>query len=175
MENCSDLGMVRAVVTHGSIETRYRRAGFGPPVVVLGFDLADDDGRMPDLLGSLTACCRVIVPEHASITALVACHSADRMPFSAWFRGFLEGLGIEGARVVAAAGLDTALTQFMDAHPGEIDRLLIVGATADASAVAPPLVPAGQPVWRAAVQVGWGEMLRFVATEPPSRPSLAAG
>jgi hypothetical protein len=174
MENCSDRGMVCAVVTHGPIETRYRRTGFGPPVVVLGLDVADDDDRMRVLLAPLAARCRVIVPEHASITALVGRPGADGMPFSAWFHGFLEGLGIEGARVVAGTGLDTALTQFVAAHPGDVDRLLIVGASANASAVAPPLAPADPPVWRASAQVGWNEMLRFITAEPPGAQSLAA-
>jgi hypothetical protein len=129
---------------------------------------------MPDVLAPLAACCRVIVPEHASITALVACHGADRVPFSVWFRGFLEGLGIENARVMATAGLDAALMQFLATNPGEIDRLLIVGATADASAVAPPLAHADPPVWRAAAQVSWSEMLSFIATEPLMAQSLAA-
>jgi hypothetical protein len=174
MERFSEHGMVRAIVMHGAIETRYWRAGHGPPVVVLGLDL-DGDGRMPGVLAPLVARCCVIVPEYVSISALDACHGEGRAPFSAWFRGFLEGLGIEGAVVVAAAGLDAALAQFVAANPGEIDRLIIVGAVADASAAPPALVHAGPPVWRADAPVNWGEVLRFLASEPPMAQSLAAG
>lgn len=175
MESRSDRGMVRAVVSHGVVETRYRRGGHGPPVVVLGFEFGDDDCRVPDPLLPLVACCRVILPDHASITALAPSSGLDSVPFSAWFRGFLEGLGIEGTGVVAPAGLDAALTRFLVTHPGEVGRLLIVGASTGASTEAPPWQRGGVTVWRANADVGWNAIARFVSAGMTSAAHLAAG
>lgn len=152
MENHDDRGMARAVVSHGAVETRYRRAGHGPPVVFLGFSF-DDDSRVPGPLVPLIDCCRVIVPEHSSIVPLESSFGPDSALFTGWLRGFLEGLGIEGARVVAASRLGVALAHFLVTYPGEIDRLLLVDATAD---------------------VAWGSIIQFVCTGEPSKEPFAA-
>lgn len=154
MENPKDRGMVRAVVSHGAIETRYRRAGNGPPVVVLGFSFENDDSRVPDPLLPLIACCRVIVPDDASIACLESSSDPDSAPFPGWFRGFLQGLGIEGARVVAAGRLGIALEHFLVTYPGEIDRLLIVDTATDGA---------------------WSSIARLICADWSSAQPFAAG
>ena len=103
-----------AVVSAGEVETRYRRTGCGPPVVVLGYEF-DDEDRLPEPLGPLAGRFRVIVPDPAGIEALAPATSPEPASFPGWLRGFLEGLGIEGARVVAEAGFDAALQAWAEA------------------------------------------------------------
>jgi hypothetical protein len=167
MEKLSDREMVRAVVSDGAIETHYRRAGIGPAVVVLGFSFEDDTSRVPVPLQPLVDCCRVIVPDHASIAVLAPASGCASTPFTGWLRGFLEGLGIHGTRVVAAAALDTALASFLAEHPGEIDRVLIIGANSGVALDAPTFERTGVTVWRTRADISWEIVAWFVAVPSP--------
>jgi pimeloyl-ACP methyl ester carboxylesterase len=116
--------MSRAVVYADEVETAYRRAGYGPVVVVLGFAV-DDDTALPDELVPLIARCRVILPDHEAVEAFAAPRDADDPPFAPWLHGFLEGLGIAGVRVVAQARYGPALEQHAAAHPGDVERIVL--------------------------------------------------
>jgi hypothetical protein len=163
-----------AVVSAGEVETRYRRTGCGPPVVVLGYEF-DDEDRLPEPLGPLAGRFRVIVPDPAGIEALAPATSPEPASFPGWLRGFLEGLGIEGARVVAEAGLDAALARFVALNPGQIDRLLIIGDTSPASSEPPPVSPGDMAVWRATPKATADAIVRFLALDVPARGPPAPG
>jgi hypothetical protein len=163
--------MARAVVSVGDVDTAYRRAGYGPPVIVLGIGVEAGE-RLPERLVPLIARCRVIVPEHASIGALLLPSGARATPFSSWFHGFLEGLGIVGVRVVAAAGFEPVLGRYAAAHPGELERLVLVGAAHGATDGAPETAANGTVVWRTAADVPWTAIAHFVSDGwPPPRPN----
>lgn len=70
--------------------TRYVRRGAGQPVVVLrGSD--DDAGLWPGLVETIAARCRVILPEAPGAG----------IEFVSWMRGFLDGIGLPPATLVA--------------------------------------------------------------------------
>ena len=104
----------------GEIETSYQRAGAGRAVVLLV-----PPPRDPAVLAPMVARWRVIVPESTSVLALpdVPGHS----PFAMWFRGFLEGLGVHGAMVVAETPLAIALATVQAQWPGLIAHVELLG------------------------------------------------
>lgn len=135
---------------------RYRRAGCGLAVLVLG-------PLWPELLEALAARYRVIVPD-------LPARGADVVP---WLADFLEGLGLANVTVVAAdpsceAALDLALVAV-----DQVARLVVVAAPRDtpltaARAVLVPLllVPRELPAAEALPLVA-----RFLAGEGAPVPS----
>lgn len=123
-------GMSRAVVTAGENETAYRRAGYGPVVVVLGFAVGED-ALLPDELVPLIARCRVIVPDHQAVEAFHTSRDAGDTAFARWLHGFLEGLGLVRVRVVAQERLGPALERYAAMHPGDVERVIFFDDATD--------------------------------------------
>jgi pimeloyl-ACP methyl ester carboxylesterase len=120
----------RAVVFDGRTETRYLRAGRGYPVIVL----AGGARRTADtLLTGLWRLARVIVPE---VPLFGAGEPDGTTDFSRWFSGFLDGLGVTRAAVVADELFEEAATRFALLEPERVERLLVVRDDAAAGAVA---------------------------------------
>jgi len=105
----------------GAIETSYQRAGVGRAVVLLV-----PPPRDPTSLAPLVARWRVIVPESTSVLALP--ESPGFSPFAAWFRGFLEGLGVHGVLVVAEAPLAVALATVQAQWPELVTHVELLGS-----------------------------------------------
>lgn len=113
--------MVRAAVMVGMTETTYRRTGVGPTVVIL-LDATREDAVS---LAPLAERCRVIVPDAVTLAALAPDASAQS-PFAAWLHGFLEGLGVATARIVAPRLLAPSLAEFRAANPGLLKDVLLL-------------------------------------------------
>jgi hypothetical protein len=82
------LPWIRALVDDGATETWYLRAGTGAPVLVL----AADPTLRESLMRALAGQARVTAPEPPP---------RAKVEFSAWLRGFLDGLGVVPAAIVA--------------------------------------------------------------------------
>ena len=80
----------RAVVCVAGYVTRYVRRGTGRPVVVLAAP-GDVDALWPELLDAIAARHRLIMPEVP----------AQEAGFGSWLRGFLEGVGLPAAAIIA--------------------------------------------------------------------------
>lgn len=115
--------MVRAAVMVGATETTYRRTGVGPTVVVLADQVSTDAVT----LAPLAERCRVVLPDAVTVAALLPDDRAPS-PFAAWLLGFLEGMGVATARVVAPRALGPALEGFSQAHPGLLKDVLLLDA-----------------------------------------------
>lgn len=121
-EAAARVGMSRAAVSVGPIETEYLSIGRGAPVVILdpGLALAAEEGRLPDTFRGG----RVIVPVHTTVTALATPARDGGPAFEVWWRGFVDGLGLSGVTVVVPAALEADLRRLADASPDEIVRII---------------------------------------------------
>jgi hypothetical protein len=113
------MGLVRATVMVGLVETQYRRAGAGPTLIVLS-DLT------AERLMALASKARVIVPDTTTIGALVP-GASDQRPFAQWLAGFLEGLGVTAATILAPAVLTPEIGAVAEAQSGVIRRVVLCG------------------------------------------------
>jgi len=114
--------LVRATLMVGQVETQYRRAGAGPTLIVLS-DLT------AERLMTLAARARVIVPDTTTIGALVP-GAPDQRPFAQWLSGFLEGLGVTTATILAPAILAPELSVVAEAQSAVIRRVVLCGVRA---------------------------------------------
>jgi hypothetical protein len=115
---------VEASVQVGSTITGYHRLGSGPPLLVVR------KGNDPVW--------RVILPVLATHFRLLVPRVPDGEPdFDGWLRGFLDGLGVDGTRVVADRTQVREAIQFAAAEPERIEKLVLL--TADAVAGLPPV------------------------------------
>jgi hypothetical protein len=96
---------------------RYRRVGAGRPVVVLRAAL-DAAPLWPELDDSLAGAFRVITPEVPATGADVA----------RWLGGFLEGVGLERAALVATDGFCLPALELALLGADQIERLVLVPA-----------------------------------------------
>jgi hypothetical protein len=113
-------GLLRATLMVGLVETQYRRAGTGPTLIVLS-DLT------AERLVALAARARVIVPDTTTIGALLPGTPGAR-PFVQWLSGFLEGLGVMSATVLAPATLAPELSAVAEVQVGVVRRVVFCGA-----------------------------------------------
>ncbi|MHB1297119.1 MAG: alpha/beta fold hydrolase [Gemmatimonadaceae bacterium] len=127
-EVAARLLMTQGAVLVGDVETTYRRMGAGEPVVVLGFQV-DDGGRLESGLEALAARYRVIVPGKMGIAALAGSRREGVVPFAAWLRGFLEGLGIGHAGVVVTPGMAVDVRSYAAAFPGQLTKVVVTDST----------------------------------------------
>jgi hypothetical protein len=114
-------------VLAGDTWTEYFRAGSGAPVVLLSREEGVLEGP---LFESLAAGFRLIVPVIPeavlpSTTGERICGAASS-EFCAWLRGFLDGLGLVGASVVAAPSLALAALRCALHDAERIGRLVMV-------------------------------------------------
>jgi pimeloyl-ACP methyl ester carboxylesterase len=110
----------RAVVFDGRTETRYLRAGRGYPAIVL----VQGAPRTADaLLAGLRRLARVIVPE---LPALPVAEPDRTTDFVRWLSGFLDGLGVTRAALVAEEPFAAAVTRFAILEPERVERLVVL-------------------------------------------------
>lgn len=111
-------GFTRASVFVGGRETVYRHTGRGRPVLILAGD--HSTRCLAAVLGSVA---RVIVPERIE--------GDDSTSTASWICGLLDGLGLEGAAIVADERHGLAAMALVIADPFRVDRvaLLVDGET----------------------------------------------
>jgi hypothetical protein len=108
--------MMESVVHAGAMETRYRRAGQGPQLLLLGPG-ADGEGEVGWVAGAIPPLVdrfRVFVPEVP----------ADASPD--WLRGMIDGLGLDRPGVVADATLGELVARFLETDADRLERVAIV-------------------------------------------------
>ena len=105
----------------GDTETRYLRAGCGPAVLLVvsaSQTVGSSDnglGAFDRLVDALAAHCRVFVPD-----------ADPALPFSEWLRGFMDGLGLVSASLVADDAVGVHAFDFARTHPERVDRVAIL-------------------------------------------------
>jgi pimeloyl-ACP methyl ester carboxylesterase len=102
-----------ASVQVGSTVTGYHRLGSGPPLLLLR------RGNAPvwqSILPVLVTRFRLLVPRIPE----------DEPDFDRWLGGFLDGLGVDGTRVIADRSLATQAIGFARAEPERVERLVLL-------------------------------------------------
>lgn len=165
--------IIEAVVQTGAVETRYRRAGSGAPVLLLaGGDTAP---VFDSLLRELAARFRVIAPE--------PCASPGRLATSAWLRDVIDGLGLPRPGLVADESFGVAALHFALTDPARVSRVALVrcGAADPAledGAIGDALQHSGNPILLLQVGcdgsppgigVAGGRLARFLAGDAGER------
>jgi 4,5:9,10-diseco-3-hydroxy-5,9,17-trioxoandrosta-1(10),2-diene-4-oate hydrolase len=108
------------------METGYLRAGCGPAVLLLvpASQTVGSSGNGPGtfdgLVDALAAHCRVFVPD-----------ADPALPFSEWLRGFMDGLGLVSASLVADDAVGAHALDFARTHPERVDRVAILRSDGD--------------------------------------------
>jgi hypothetical protein len=95
--------------------TRYTRVGTGRPVLVLD-ERSAAETLWPGLIDRLALERRVLVPEVP----------ADEPRFTAWLRGFIDGMGLPQLTLVAVSDLCVPSIEFTLLEPERIERLVLV-------------------------------------------------
>lgn len=94
---------------------RYHRAGAGRPIVVLRDP--SDDSLWPELHQCLACGFRVLTPD-----------VPDRADIARWLGGFLEGVGLDRATLVAADGFCLPALELVLLGADQVERLILVPA-----------------------------------------------
>jgi pimeloyl-ACP methyl ester carboxylesterase len=133
-QSAETLAEVRA---HNQV-MRYRRAGTGRPLVVLG---GGPDALWPELEPDLATRYRVVTPE-------VPGHDGDA---AAWARDFLEGVGLDRVVLLAAEPFCIAALELVLLDADRVERLVLVpsgdaGVTGLDGTLATTLEGAGVPL-----------------------------
>lgn len=116
MPNPSSSTAFAEVRAHDQV-MRYRRAGAGRPLLVLCPAL-DPDALWPELETSLAGKFRVLTPDVPA-----ACDDV-----ASWLAGFLEGVGLDRAALVAADGCCLAALELALLGCDQVERLVLVPA-----------------------------------------------
>jgi len=117
--------MSSAALSVGEVETTYRRAGCGAPVVLLGLR-PDTEKSIVERLTRPESSRRALVPDGTTLTALATRPSPDESAFARWLSGFLQGLGLDRPAVIAAAAFQDELARYEALHPDWLGVVLIV-------------------------------------------------
>lgn len=125
MTQARESAMTSAALSVGDVETVYRRAGSGAPVVLLGLQ-AETEAELVERLARPGGRWRAIVPAGTTLTALATDGAVDESTFARWLSGFLQGLGLDCPHVVATGPFREELERFAEAHPEELGPVLIV-------------------------------------------------
>lgn len=107
--------LTRATLSAGEHSTDYLRAGRGGTVLLL-VSAGGESALSLQLMGVLSQRCRVIAP---------AC-LATGAEFGATFEGFVEGLGIETAAIVAEGPFCVAALEYAARAPGVSHLAMLV-------------------------------------------------
>ena len=113
--NAARLSNACAQVRTADHITRYTRVGSGRPVIVLD-ELYSTETLWPELIERLASSRRVLVPEVPPAEPR----------FAAWLRGFIDGMGLPPATLVAVADLCIPAIEFTLLEPERIERLILV-------------------------------------------------
>jgi len=95
--------------------TRYTRVGSGRPVIILDAP-SRSQTLWPDLIDQMALTRRVLVRE--VITAETRC--------TAWLGGFIDGMGLPPATIVAVGDLCLPSIEFTLLEPERVERLILV-------------------------------------------------
>lgn len=159
--------LTAAIVSAGNIDTPYHRLGHGPPAVALGL-WADLDARaIPQDLLALSAGCRIMVPDLDRVAATALPVGPTATCFRDWLGGFLDGLGLASASLIASWVLEEQLMAAVASLSGRIDRVVIVGGAVARPRVTPPTATAPVLIWRAGNGPAWADVGRFLAGQEP--------
>ncbi|HEX8693341.1 MAG TPA: hypothetical protein VF746_13025 [Longimicrobium sp.] len=138
-------GVIEAVVQTGAVETRYRRAGSGAPVLLLAGEGAQP--LLASLLCELAMRFRVIAPEPWRA------RNGDAPPLatSAWLRDVIDGLGLARPSLVADESFGVAALHFALTDPARVGRLALVRSGAadpalDDGGIGDALLHSGHPI-----------------------------
>jgi pimeloyl-ACP methyl ester carboxylesterase len=112
-------GTFRAVVRAGNTVTSYERSGAGHPVLLLvGPDAEIATPFWLAIRKAIGAQFRLVVPDPTpSVSDL-----------GEWLGGFLDGLGVEGASLVADERVGVAVIGFALLAPDRVSRLVLVSS-----------------------------------------------
>ena len=113
----------RAAIDVDAVSTTYIRAGTGAPVVLLAGPggLGADDALLPALASRFC----VVAPELARPGAWPAAGESSAPAFSEWLRGFLDGLGLLQASIVADEHWALRALSFCQTDPLRVERLVL--------------------------------------------------
>ncbi len=95
--------------------TRYTRVGTGRPLIVLD-ELSGAETLWPELIERLALDKRVLVPEVPH----------DEPRFTAWLRGFIDGMGLPQLTLLAVGDLCVPAIEFTLLEPERVERLVLV-------------------------------------------------
>lgn len=109
------VGVVEAVLLAGGLETPYRRAGHGPPVLLLVDRI--------DLLEALAPHYRVIQP-------LRAPDDPQGQDWPGWLRDVVDGLGLGRPAMVVDPGLAGTMQTLADSDPHRVGPIVAAGPPA---------------------------------------------
>jgi pimeloyl-ACP methyl ester carboxylesterase len=110
------------VLVTGAIETVYRRAGTGAPLLLL-CNSTDSPGRQ--LFEELASSCRVIAPVRP-----------PRVPFSGWLRDLIDGLGLDRPLLVVDDSIAEVALGFAQVEGDRVSGVVAVDPAAPAVAAA---------------------------------------
>lgn len=113
--------MIEAVVQAGAQEISYRRAGFGPAVLILNTE--DSDGSRW-LFEQLSTRFRIIAPLAAP--GQDGPGPATYEALEPWLRGLIDGLGLERPALVGGLAQGATLVRFATLDPHRVNRLALV-------------------------------------------------
>lgn len=114
---------ITAVVHTDGTETRYQRAGSGPPVLLLVCGGAAAVARS-QLIRELAGSCRVIAPELPDCSGHTPAQAGNGDP-ATWLRNVIDGLGLMRPSILADDGLALACIAFAMADPHRVGRIVI--------------------------------------------------
>jgi len=103
-----------ALFQAGPTVTAYRRAGSGAPVLLL-FPGGGADPLGADVFARLAERFRVVAPD-----------VPDGIPFAAWLRDLIEGLGLERPGIVADGCFAGAARELAREDPERVGRVVAV-------------------------------------------------
>jgi len=163
----SGVTLAAAMVSAGNVDTPYHRLGHGPPAVALGLWANLDSRAIPQDLLALAASCRIIVPDLDRVAATALPVGPVATSFTDWLGGFLDGLGLASASLIASWVLEEQLLGAVTSLSGRIDRIVLVGGTAARSGVTPPPGPVAIPIRQAGSTPSWADIGRFLSGQEP--------
>lgn len=159
--------LTSAIVSAGNVDTPYRRLGHGPPAVALGLWPDLDARAVPQELRVLAASCRIIVPDLDRVAATALPVGPPAASFTDWLGGFLDGLGLASASLIASWVLEEQLSGAVASLSGRIERIVIVGGAAVRSGVTPAAGAFPLPIRRAGSEPSWADIGRFLSGREP--------
>lgn len=118
--------VAHASLTVGTVETLYRRAGSGAPVLLLGLGRTEEAEMITRLTGP-EGRRRVIVPDCTTLAALTPAATKRESAFARWLSDFLQGLGLERPAVVAACRFREELERYAASRPEELGHAVFLG------------------------------------------------
>jgi hypothetical protein len=123
--------MMEAVVHAGTMETRYRRAGQGPQLLLLGGGA--DAEWVAGVIPPLVARFRVFVPEVPSDAG------------TGWLREMIDGLGLDRPGLVAGFTLAPLLDRFLETDADRLERVALIHPAPTGPFHGRPVVPIFPP------------------------------